>query len=270
MWDMRSPTDITRRQILIGHRAAINAIDFDEEFIVSASGDRTIKVWSSVTAEFVRTLRGHRRGIACLQYRDRLVVSGSSDNTIRWVFGIWHQPCVRTDTFRSGSPELTRWPTNRRSNTFSIWEVETGTCLRVLEGHVQLVRCLRFDKRYIVSGAYDGRIKIWDLQAALDPNSAESTLCLKTLRVSRGSCITNAGIINHELMKHNRRDNKSCAFLRSAQHFHPKIHFVFRQEHTDRVFRLQFDAFEMVSSSHDDTIVIWDFHSYIPPALSSP
>lgn len=31
------------------------------------------------------------------------------------------------------------------------------------------------------------------------------------------------------------------------------------QEHTGRVFRLQFDEFQIVSSSHDDTILIWDF-----------
>ena len=31
------------------------------------------------------------------------------------------------------------------------------------------------------------------------------------------------------------------------------------QEHSGRVFRLQFDEFQIVSSSHDDTIIIWDF-----------
>ena len=37
-------------------------------------------------------------------------------------------------------------------------------------------------------------------------------------------------------------------------HTHPS-----QQEHTGRVFRLQFDDFQIVSSSHDDTILIWDF-----------
>ncbi|CDQ87428.1 unnamed protein product [Oncorhynchus mykiss] len=181
VWDMASPTDISLRRVLVGHRAAVNVVDFDDKYIVSASGDRTIKakvyswiialaadcsqqlhcpvyilmkenrkeeiskVWSTSTCEFVRTLNGHKRGIACLQYRDRLVVSGSSDNTIR------------------------------------LWDIECGACLRVLEGHEELVRCIRFDNKRIVSGAYDGKIKVWDLQAALDPRAPASTLCLRTL-----------------------------------------------------------------------------------------
>lgn len=62
-----------------------------------------------------------------------------------------------------------------------MWEIESGTCLRTLEGHDELVRCIRFDNKRIVSGAYDGKIKVWDLNAALDPESNESSLCLKTL-----------------------------------------------------------------------------------------
>ena len=44
MWDMVSPTEIKMRRVLVGHRAAVNAVDFDDKYIVSASGDRTIKV----------------------------------------------------------------------------------------------------------------------------------------------------------------------------------------------------------------------------------
>lgn len=51
----------------------------------------------------------------------------------------------------------------------------------MLEGHDELVRCIRFDNKRIISGAYDGKIKVWDLEAALDPKTKENTLCVKTL-----------------------------------------------------------------------------------------
>ena len=41
---MKAPGDIVLRRVLVGHRAAVNVVDFDDKYIVSASGDRTIKV----------------------------------------------------------------------------------------------------------------------------------------------------------------------------------------------------------------------------------
>lgn len=52
VWDMASPTDISLRRVLVGHRAAVNVVDFDDKYIVSASGDRTIKVTRTVNNAF--------------------------------------------------------------------------------------------------------------------------------------------------------------------------------------------------------------------------
>ena len=68
--------------------------------------------------------------------------------------------------------------------TIRLWDIECGECLRVLEGHDELVRCIRFDNKRIVSGAYDGKIKIWDLKLALEQRSSASSLCIQTLTVS--------------------------------------------------------------------------------------
>ncbi|KAL7674546.1 hypothetical protein ACOME3_000824 [Neoechinorhynchus agilis] len=137
---------------LRGHRAAVNAVDFDNRFIVSASGDRSIRIWNLKTRECMRTLLAHRRGIACLQMKGDLIVSGSSDNTVK------------------------------------IWNLISGQCLRTLEGHADLVRCIRFDDRRIISGSYDGILKIWDLQRALDTQNKydDQQCCLFSNQIHTG------------------------------------------------------------------------------------
>ena len=68
---------------LIGHSAAVNAVQIHEREVVSASGDRYIKVWDWPTQEVKRTIIGHHKGIACVQYDGRRIVSGSSDNEVK-------------------------------------------------------------------------------------------------------------------------------------------------------------------------------------------
>ena len=68
---------------LEGHGAAVNAIQINGDLIVSASGDRLIKVWSVKDGRLLRTLQGHQKGIACVQFDSKRIVSGSSDNTVR-------------------------------------------------------------------------------------------------------------------------------------------------------------------------------------------
>ncbi|EXJ81858.1 hypothetical protein A1O1_07923 [Capronia coronata CBS 617.96] len=68
---------------LVGHSAAVNAIQIHGDLIVSASGDRLIKVWNARDGKLLRTLQGHAKGIACVQFDSKRIVSGSSDNTVR-------------------------------------------------------------------------------------------------------------------------------------------------------------------------------------------
>ena len=68
---------------LLGHTAAVNAIQILDNQIVSASGDRHVKVWDVKTGVCLKTIPGHQKGIACVQFDGRRIVSGSSDETVR-------------------------------------------------------------------------------------------------------------------------------------------------------------------------------------------
>ncbi|KAH8677633.1 hypothetical protein BX600DRAFT_132985 [Xylariales sp. PMI_506] len=68
---------------LEGHGAAVNAVQIYGNEVVSASGDRHIKVWDWPNQICRRTFLGHGKGIACIQYDGRRIISGSSDNEVK-------------------------------------------------------------------------------------------------------------------------------------------------------------------------------------------
>ena len=82
--DQREPLkEYTHLMTLDSHSAAVNAIHIYKDQLVSASGDRFVKIWNIHTGECTATCRGHQKGIACIQYDGKRIISGSSDNTIR-------------------------------------------------------------------------------------------------------------------------------------------------------------------------------------------
>lgn len=143
LWDT-SAMQYIHEHTLGGHTAAVNVVEFDSRFIVSASGDRTIRIWHTDTGEELDELSGHARGIACLQFQGDYIVSGSSDKSLK----VWkiNSGNLNPDTAvheQDGS-------------------VRKHALLRTLNGHKDLVRCVRFDVAMdrIVSGSYDHSIMV--------------------------------------------------------------------------------------------------------------
>ncbi|KAE8144761.1 WD40 repeat-like protein [Aspergillus avenaceus] len=68
---------------IAGHGAAVNAIQINEDEIVSASGDRLIKIWNIRNGVCKKTLVGHNKGIACVEFDGRRIISGSNDDSVR-------------------------------------------------------------------------------------------------------------------------------------------------------------------------------------------
>ncbi len=90
------------------------ALSADGRFIVSGSGDNTVKVWGRETGRLLRSLEGHTAWVkaVALSADGRLVVSGSWDKTVK------------------------------------VWERETGRLLHSLEGHTSWVTAVALSRRW--------------------------------------------------------------------------------------------------------------------------
>lgn len=51
--------DLDTQHIMTGHRAAVNALSISRTHIVSASGDRSLRLWDANTGALLRTFENH-------------------------------------------------------------------------------------------------------------------------------------------------------------------------------------------------------------------
>ena len=98
---------------------------------LSASNDRTLRLWDVSTGGCLRTLEGHTMWVTAVRMsRDaQQALSASDDKTIK------------------------------------LWELATGRCVRTLEGHTSEVSsvCFADEERLALSGGWDGTLRVWEL-----------------------------------------------------------------------------------------------------------
>ncbi|MFX1498428.1 MAG: WD40 repeat domain-containing protein, partial [Promethearchaeota archaeon] len=74
-----------------GHSDAVNsvAVSHQGDLIVSASNDKTLKVWDFSSGNLLRTIEAHSKEIlsVVISKDDSYIISGSSDNSIK-VWGL--------------------------------------------------------------------------------------------------------------------------------------------------------------------------------------
>jgi WD40 repeat protein len=102
----------------------------DGSRIVTASDDKTARIWDAATAEEIATLRGHQSFVisAAFNADGSRIVTASGDNTVR------------------------------------IWDVATAKEIAVLRGHEGFVfsAVFNFDSSRVVSASADKTARIWD------------------------------------------------------------------------------------------------------------
>lgn len=172
-WDVSTGCCV---RTLSGHTDLVNAVSVtrDGRLAVSGSDDRTLRVWDVSTGQCLRILEGHDSRIRAVSLTPdgQLAVSGGVLDTPR-VWNIATGECIRTlqsEALRMNVRSLSLTPDGRFSVSggdlaLRLWDVTTGRCLWMLEGHISWVNavCVTPDGRLAVSGSDDTTLRLWDL-----------------------------------------------------------------------------------------------------------
>jgi WD40 repeat protein len=149
-------------------------------FLISTSEDKTIKIWSVITGECLKTLVGHGRVVNDADFhptfkmysKDVSILSCSGDGTLRlWnssdedavctVYG--HNQAVYRCSF---APDGKTFISCSEDKTVRVWSFPEGYNVFVYKGHNSPVVSVRYSSsgRYFVSGSDYGerRILLWD------------------------------------------------------------------------------------------------------------
>jgi WD40 repeat protein len=116
---------------LTGHTGRLYGIRFspDGNLIVTASADRTARIWAFPSGKLRTTLRGHAGIVFAADFspNSRRVVTAGGDSTAR------------------------------------IWQAGSGNLLQVLAGHTEAVLAAAFspDGSLVATGSDDGTVRIW-------------------------------------------------------------------------------------------------------------
>ncbi|MGH2413942.1 MAG: WD40 repeat domain-containing protein, partial [Microcystaceae cyanobacterium] len=132
------------------------AVSPDGKTLVSGSVDRTVKLWDIHTSQCLQTLEEH---------------------TSR-VWSVAFSPTPFSPLTQGGTEGGYMLATGSEDKTLKLWNVETGQCLKTLQGHQNLLKSIAFspDGQTLVTSSFDETMKIWNVQTGQ---------CLKILRVKR-------------------------------------------------------------------------------------
>lgn len=167
---------------LEAHTARVNGMTtLGDGLLVSASHDKTVRIWDLSRGAPVSVLEGHTGPVySVCNLGNAQLASCSYDKTVR-IWDVERSVCLRTLKGHADAVisvctmRASQWLVSASSdNTVRTWDVASGECIHVLEGHTDMVLsvCDLGDWERLASASADKTVRIWN---------AERGVCIRVL-----------------------------------------------------------------------------------------
>lgn len=211
---------------LEGHSRSVNgvAISPDGRLAVSASADKTLKVWDLTTGRALRTLEGHASSVnaVAISPSGLWVVSASSDRTLK------------------------------------VWDLETGRLHRTLKGHSDSINgvTIAADGVQAISASSDHTLRIWDLETGYGLRTLVGRRTLHPVTIPRG--VYQGLTTTSDWIRRRRRSATLHSSRPTKRRNSPRA--VEERSHISSVLGVAVGANtnRIVSASSDQTVGVWD------------
>ncbi len=246
---------------LRGHWSFVTSALFspDGRRIVTASYDRTARLWDAESGAEIRDLHGHKGGVNSASFSPDgwRIVTASGDNTAR----LWdaesgeeiralrgHEGWV---TSASVSPDGRRIVTASEDRTARLWDAVSGSEIRALPGHEGGVTSASFSAggRRIVTASRDRTVRLWDAVSG------------EEIRALRG----HAGWVTSASFSPDGRRIVTASEDRTARLWNAKsgaqIHVLRGHEGPVNSASFSADGRRIITASDDDTARLWNAKS---------